>query len=1347
MTRGGSFLVGLACVVASAGSGTSPGFAQRVEAVEPNRGGTLDLSTRDPEKALEHLHVADGYVVELFASEQDFPIGNPVSLTFDGEGRLWVATMPSYPQRLPDEEPRDKLVILEDRDGDGRADHHTVFADGLHLPGGFELGDGGAYVAQQPDLMFFEDTDGDEIADRSEVVLHGFGTEDSHHAISAFTWGPGGALYFQEGVFHHSQVETPWGPVRLVDAGVFRYEPQRHWLEVFVSYPFANPWGHVFDRWGQNFIADASGGSNYFGTAITGYAPYPMKRRPLKVFTSVVRPTAGCEIVSSRHFPPEAQGNFLINNTIGFQGIKQHRVIDEGSGFTSEEVEPLLYSTDINFRPVDLQFGPDGALYIVDWWNPLIGHMQYSLRDPRRDTGHGRIWRIRHAERALLEPRPVAGASIAELLGNLDQYEDRLRYRTRRELRQRERSEVLAAIDSWLASPTASGDAPEANQVVLAPREHRHLEALWLHQMLGEVDTALLDEVLGSPEPRARAAATRVLRFWRDQIDGAPKRLEKLVRDPHPRVRLEAVLAASFLAGKGAAQIALAALDQPRDDYLDYVIGETVDTLEPHWAPALGSGSWWTDLAENHRQFLLARLETERLLDLPQEPSVLRALLLRPDVAPEVADQALALLEEAAGEQRAALLLDRLAEADAAGEEGSVARLGRALLELFGDSPEGVDSELAVRLSTFGQQARLLATAEWLLAANAARTGELPDLSGAAGVDSTLLALRALARFPPDLRQRAWGTVERMTRETPPALADVLAQPVDRIRLALGGRGMLQIAEVEVLDREGRPVLRGAPIEAEQSSTSRDGVAALAVDGERETASATFFEQSPWLEVRLSRPVSIGQVVLRLPDPSTGRLASDRLSIVALAGERKVFELRGFRRPESDPGGLRLVVDSANEVRRHAIAALSSMPDDGEETFAVLLDRLAEDGPGRAGVAAEALDGLTANDPSAVVSTLGHLGRQHELTLALDRHLRAVSVAELTAPNVRRWVDTADRLVSGAVRSEAIDQLATTISQRAIQQITIRPVPHQMVFDTLEFSVQAGRPLEIRLENPDVMPHNLVVTQPGGLEDVGEMAEQMARTDPAAAEAANYVPRWNDEVIRATPLVLPGQSAALAFLTPEEPGLYPFVCTFPGHWILMNGIMRVVPAGSDVDPPVMRKVDAETEQTEVREFVKAWSLERLEPVVLDSPQGPWSTGAQIEAGAELFVAVGCSKCHAKNGEGGDLGPALDDLGSRYDAVETLRHVLDPSATVAEEYETTVIEKRDGRLLVGIVVASDADSVSLRADPLEPERVTTVARSDIKTLSRTSLSPMPSGLLVTLEEEEILDLLRFLRNTR
>ena len=317
-----------------------------------------------PEQARKHFKLAPGYAANLFASESEFPeLKNPVQLTFDSKGRLWILTMPDYPMFQPPNRPSDRLLILEDSDHDGRADKLTVFADGLHVPTGFELGDGGVYISQQPNLMFLRDTDGDDKADVRKLILHGFDSADSHHSIGAFTWGPGGGLYMHEGTFHHTSVETHSGPVRNAHGGVYRYDATTQNFETFVSYNFANPWGHVFNAWGQNFVADASGGRNYFGTAFSGKAsPFtgqpdfgPFKytyRSQMKQFiVKRVRPTAGCEFVSSRHFPPSAQGNFLLNNVIGFQGILQHRVKEEGSGFVGTEIEPMLFSSDRKLSP------------------------------------------------------------------------------------------------------------------------------------------------------------------------------------------------------------------------------------------------------------------------------------------------------------------------------------------------------------------------------------------------------------------------------------------------------------------------------------------------------------------------------------------------------------------------------------------------------------------------------------------------------------------------------------------------------------------------------------------------------------------------------------------------------------------------------------------------------------------------------------------------------------------------------------------------------------------------------------------------------------------------------------
>ncbi|MCA9151016.1 MAG: azurin, partial [Planctomycetales bacterium] len=505
-------------------------------------GKTGQLDYLPPEQAIEQFELADGYAINCFASEADFPeLANCVQFSFDARGRLWVACMPSYPQYQPKREVNDKVLILEDTDGDGRADKCTVFADKLHVPTGIELGDGGAYVAQQPDLMFLKDTDGDDVADVRVRQLRGFDSADSHHSISAFTWGPGGALYFQEGTFHHSQVEVPRGPVRLKNAGIFRYEPRTEKLDVFVSYSFANPWGHVFDAWGQNFVADASGGANYYGTAFSGHVGYERKHRGMEQFiVKRFRPTAGCEFVASRHFPDSAQGNFLLNNCIGEQGVYQHTVEETGSGFAAKEIEPIVRSKDRNFRPVDLEFGPDGALYVCDWQNALVGHMQHSVRDPSRDHTHGRIWRITYPSRKLLTPAKIAGEPIEKLLDLLKEPEDRTRYRTRLELRLHPSDDVMAKLSKWVGELSAADPH----------YEHHLLEALWVCQHHNRVNRELLEKVLNAQDPRARAAATRVVCYWRDQLEDPLALLETRATDEHPRVRLETIRACSFFTGE-----------------------------------------------------------------------------------------------------------------------------------------------------------------------------------------------------------------------------------------------------------------------------------------------------------------------------------------------------------------------------------------------------------------------------------------------------------------------------------------------------------------------------------------------------------------------------------------------------------------------------------------------------------------------------------------------------------------------------------------------------------------------------------------------------------------------------
>lgn len=528
---------------------------------DPKENGSLDyLYGKD---ALNKLTVPPGYKIELFASEKEFTdLANPVQMSFDNKGRLWVATMPSYPHYKPgDSKPNDKLIILEDTDADGKADKQIVFAEGLHLPVGFEFAPEGVYVSQGTNLVLLTDTDGDDKADKKEIILSGFDDHDTHHAHSAYAADPSGAIYMGEGVFLHTNVETSYGPVRATNGGFYRYAPQRHHLERVAQLSIPNPWGIGFDDWGQNFFAETSGPDVRWmmpGSIKPRYGVATHKSFNLIEEKHRVRPTSGLEFVSSRHFPDDVQGDLLINNTIGFLGMKQHVMEDDSTGYKSHHRADLVQSTDRNFRPVDMEFAPDGSLYLIDWHNILIGHMQHNARDPLRDHVHGRVYRITYPSRPLVTPAKVAGASIPELLENLKLPEFRTRYRTRRELRAHDASEVIPQLKSWMAKLNIEDGR----------YEHHVLEALWVTWGLDKVDEQLLHQVLQSKDYRARAAAVRVLRYSGHQIKNQPELLMRAAQDTEGRVRLEALVAASWLDKEVGLPIVEEAGKHPMDKWM-----------------------------------------------------------------------------------------------------------------------------------------------------------------------------------------------------------------------------------------------------------------------------------------------------------------------------------------------------------------------------------------------------------------------------------------------------------------------------------------------------------------------------------------------------------------------------------------------------------------------------------------------------------------------------------------------------------------------------------------------------------------------------------------------------------
>ncbi len=360
------------------------------------------------EAQLAAFRVHEDFEVNLFADES-MGIANPVAMHWDSRGRLWVLTTLTYAQLEPGETANDTLVILEDTDADGRADKSTVFADGLEMPMGFALTEGGrstssVYLGEGPDLLLLEDTDGDGRADTREVLLTGFGTGDTHQNISNFTWGPEGNLYFSQGLHCFSRVETPWGIVRGDQAGFWRFQPDTLKLEPFCfpSLASQNPCGIVFDKTGALFIKS---NNKELIFATPGLIPTTHEKNlaPIGNIGSTPGKSMGGEYVDSPHLPDWIQNNILI------AGYYSHRVsafelVPDGSGYAKVTPVEILASSHSSFRPVEIRIGPDGAIYVADWFNPIIGHYQASLRHPDRDEEHGRVWRVTAKGRELQRP-------------------------------------------------------------------------------------------------------------------------------------------------------------------------------------------------------------------------------------------------------------------------------------------------------------------------------------------------------------------------------------------------------------------------------------------------------------------------------------------------------------------------------------------------------------------------------------------------------------------------------------------------------------------------------------------------------------------------------------------------------------------------------------------------------------------------------------------------------------------------------------------------------------------------------------------------------------------------------
>ncbi|MCF0050606.1 HEAT repeat domain-containing protein [Dyadobacter sp. LJ53] len=528
----------------------------------------------DVQKELVSFKVAEGFEVTLFAS--DPMVAKPIQMNWDAEGRLWVVSSTVYPHLKTGESANDKIFVLEDTDGDGKADKSTVFAEGLIQPTGILPGDGGVYVANSTEILHFSDTDGDGKADKKRRVLNGFGTGDTHHLIHTFRWGPEGRMYFNQSIYIYSHVETPFGIKRLEGGGVWALNTRNLDMEVYAR-GLVNPWGLQFDRWGQSFLTDGAGGEGInYGFPGATFVTAPGAARIMRGLNPGQPKHSGLDVVSGTHLPDAWQGR-MITNDFRANRINSFKLEEQGAGYASKQADDLMWTDNVAFRPVDINVGPDGAIYVADWYNPIIQHGEVDFHDPRRDQQHGRIWRIVAKNRPLVKKPQLVKANTAELLESLKLPEEWTRLQAKQVLKAKGAKEVVPALEKWVQGL----DKNDANY------EHNLLEALWVYQTLETFNQPVLLELLNAKSHNARAAALRALELWFPKVQNVPALLAKAVKDEHAQVRMEAVIALRKTKTADAAKNALSVLDGQMDEFLDFALWQTVRELEPVWLAKL----------------------------------------------------------------------------------------------------------------------------------------------------------------------------------------------------------------------------------------------------------------------------------------------------------------------------------------------------------------------------------------------------------------------------------------------------------------------------------------------------------------------------------------------------------------------------------------------------------------------------------------------------------------------------------------------------------------------------------------------------------------------------------------
>ncbi len=1279
------------------------------------------------EEAIQKMEVHEEMEVNLFASEEQFPrLINPVQMAVDTDSRLWVSVWPSYPHWNPAEPRKDALLILPDENNDGKADECIVFADELNSITGFEFWGGGVLVAAPPEIWFLKDTDGDDKADKKIRMLQGVSSADTHHSANAVVISPDGWMNWSRGIFNVAAFETPTQTYRSGQSGVHRFNPRT--FEVDFQYPIGpNPHGDVIDRWGYQFANDGTSGTG-------GYVSIGKGQRPgnKQWFKKEWRPVAATGILSSSHFPDKFQNNFMICNTIGFLGVLQYEVKYNGAEITAVRTDDIVRSSDPNFRPSDIEVGGDGAVYVADWHNTLIGHMQHNMRDPNRDKIHGRVYRISAKDGKPLVPVKMKNKPIQEVLNNFFSKENSVRYRARLELSGRDSAKVKQAIAAFTSQLNpANNDANRDEAQAL-------LECLWVLEEHRIPHIDLVRKTFAATEPRVKAAAVRTLGHWAGKIEDWEDTLVAAAKDDSALVRAEAVKAAVEFTGAAAAEVIFEVATRDTDPELNDVLayGKNNINVDEVIADTIKSNRKLSDAAQT---YVMQNASVDDLEKLEPAKNVYRAILGRKEATAKQLSTALDGLTKMEGSNKLDSLLKLID--DAVENDGNVAGLG----SILATQPAAELAKVKDKIEDFAVNGKTsvikqLGYATWVAAAG---PGDA-FLAASKTKDSLRDFLDAVPTVNEKARAQLYDKVEPLISELPTSLqaesagADLRQQGMTVEYFAQSPANVA----METLDKLEPAEVGVVPDVSIDIPQRKKGEAfALRFTGMLQVSESGTYEFRVESDDG-SRVYIDGKLLIN--NDGTHGMTDKRGQIRLTPGAHEYvltyFNATGSRGLSSGWKGPgfdwekvptdKLSVAGGETLHDTAIRALASIPGQESRKFSALSSLVASGQSRPSAIDAlskiDAANWPTKDIPSLVDNLVGYLSEMPARYRTGATATTAIALAKSLSSKLP------------AAEAKAVENRLGNLDVRVI---AIGTVPTRMIYDKEMIVVQAGKPVEFRFSNTDAMPHNFAVVTPGSLAEVGELAEATGRDDDAMAR--HYIPK-SEKVLVASKLLQPGENQSIAYEAPTKPGVYPYVCTYPGHWRRMYGALYVVEdlEQYQLNPEAYlaaNKLEIQDELLELNTRGQEWNYDDL----IASMQPKLPMDRSFEVGKELFKVANCAGCHKLNGEGQEFGPDLANLDPKKQNVKhILMSILEPSKDIEEKYQSYTFVLDSGKTVTGMITKEDKVTVNIVVDPLAKNAANGIPVAEIEERVKSDVSMMPKGLLDKLSREEIIDLIAY-----